>query len=382
MAKNRTADDARRAIGSSARGRDDEDRGSCSFTPARHEADLALDSYRKSVGRTPIVRIHAVLDGLARSIFVKMESMNPCGSIKDRAAIALVDSVGVGRIRRDQLSIVESTSGNLGIALATIAHVAGFPFIAVVDPKTPQFALREMRSRGAQIEMVTRADPVGGFLEARLRRAAYLCSHLDRHVWLNQYANRANPRAHYLTTAPEIEAQMDGAVDSLFVPVSTGGTLAGLARYFRATHPEARIVAVDSVGSSVMGGAGAPRRLTGIGASRTSTFVEPWHFDEVSYVADAEAFAFCRALAADTSISLGGSSGAVLAACCRDLARHSGLCRPVCLAPDGGDRYMDTIYDDGWVGPEDLAVGSEMFDAAGTGKAIRFAVTGDTRAAP
>jgi N-(2-amino-2-carboxyethyl)-L-glutamate synthase len=379
MAKRRTADARRRAIGSLAEPGEN-DRRPRSLEPAYQKSGEPLDGFRRSVGGTPIVRIQVDLDGMLRSIFVKLESMNPCGSIKDRTALGLVESVGISRIHREQLSIVESTSGNLGIALATIADIAGFPFIAVVDPRTPQFALREMRSRGAQIEMVAEADTVGGFLEARIRRAADLCGHFSRRVWLNQYANEANPRAHYLTTAPEIDRQMGGVIDSLFVPVSTGGTLAGVARYFRATHPETRIVAVDALGSTVMGGPSAPRRLTGIGASQTSTFIRSWHFDEVSYVTDAEAFAFCRALASDTRILLGGSSGAVLAACCRELARHSGLRKPVCLAPDGGDRYVDTIYDDEWVGREDLAAGSALLDPLGTGKAIRFTVTGETRA--
>jgi cysteine synthase A len=230
--------------------------------------------------------------------------------------------------------------------------------------------------------MVTQADTAGSFLAARMHRAADMCENSRHRIWLNQYANEANPLAHYLTTAPELDAQMQGAIDCLFVPVSTGGTLAGVARYFRAHHPHTRIVAVDVLGSTALGGADAPRRLTGIGASQVSNFIKPWHLDEVAYVTDAEAFAFCRAFAADTGISLGGSSGAVLSACCRDLARHLEVERPVCLAPDGGDRYADSIYNDAWVGPSDIDAAPGLLDPTGAGRAVRFELTGDIRSGP
>lgn len=113
-----------------------------------------------------------------------------------------------------------------------------------------------------------------------------------------------------------------------------------------------------------------------------SYFIKPWHFDEVGYVTDTEAFAFCRAFAADTGISLGGSAGAVLAACCRDLARHSEVQRPVCLAPDGGDRYVDTIYNDEWVGPVDMAAVLRILDPSARRISARFSFTGDVRRAP
>jgi cysteine synthase A len=382
MARNRMTDADCRPTGSSIHAASDAIHSPGHLRPSQTEAALTLESFKAGVGCTPVIRIGVGVDGRTRSIFVKLESLNPCGSLKDRTALGLVESVGVSRLYHEQLSVVESTSGNLGIALATIANLSGFPFTAVVDPKTPRLAVEEMRSCGASIEMVMEPDSAGSFLQARMRRAADLCAQSRHRIWLNQYSNLANPRAHYLTTAPEIDAQMEGAIDTLFVPVSTGGTLAGVARYFRAKRPRTRIVAVDALGSTVFGAPAAPRRLTGIGASQMSHFIRPWHFDEVAYVSDAEAFAFCRAFAADTGISLGGSSGAVLTACCRDLARHAEVQRPVCLAPDGGDRYICTIYDDEWVGPADMTAAPRLLDLSGRGTPVRFSLTGDVRRAP
>jgi len=133
------------------------------------------------------------------------------------------------------------------------------------------------------------------------------------------------------------------------VPVSTGGTLAGIARCLRNESPATRIVAVDAYGSVALGGRPGPRLLTGVGAGRRSSFVTSETYDECVLVDDAEAFAQCRALASETGISVGGSSGATLAACRRMLAAGADLGRAVCLCPDRGEAYASTIYDDGWL---------------------------------
>lgn len=142
---------------------------------------------------------------------------------------------------------------------------------------------------------------------------------------------------------------MDGDLDAVLVPVSTGGTLAGIARFLRRESPATWIVAVDACGSVALGGRPGPRLLTGIGASRPSSFLAPGLYDERILVADAAAFACCRALAAATDIRVGGSSGATLAACARLLAASPELERVVCLCPDGGAAYASTIYADRWL---------------------------------
>lgn len=193
------------------------------------------------------------------------------------------------------------------------------------------------------------SDEAGGYLLSRLARVRELCASSDRLVWPNQYANLANPRAHEEGTGPEILGQMEGELDAVFVPVSTGGTLAGIGRFLRRESPATRIVAVDAAGSVALGGRPGPRLLTGIGASRRSSFLTRDLYDERSLVGDAAAFAFCRALAAATGVRAGGSSGAVLAACARNLAAHPELEHVVCLCADRGESYASTIFNDRWL---------------------------------
>jgi cysteine synthase A len=171
----------------------------------------------------------------------------------------------------------------------------------------------------------------------------------DAVVWPDQYSSPANPRAHEEGTGPELLGQLGGDLDAVFVPVSTGGTLAGLARFLRRESPGTRIVAVDAAGSGALGGALGPRLLTGIGADRPSSFASADLYDERAVVGDAEAFAFCRALAVGAGLRVGGSSGAALAACARALAADPALERVVCLCPDRGEAYASTIYDDAWL---------------------------------
>jgi 2,3-diaminopropionate biosynthesis protein SbnA len=313
-------------------------------------------------GNTPLAEITLTVRGAIRRAHLKLESANPCGSLKDRTAASLVDDLE----RRGALGpgsvLVESTSGNLGVALASIARRKGYRFVAVVDPRTTPENVARLRRLGARIELVSRPDDAGGYLLSRLERVHELCASSAAFVWPDQYSNPANPRAHEQGTGPELLDQLHDDIDALFVPVSTGGTLAGIARSFRRESGKTRIVAVDAVGSVALGGDPAPRLLTGIGASRRSSFASADLYDALALVHDAEAFAFCRATAAATGIRAGGSSGAALAACGRALAADPDLERVACICPDGGEAYASTIYDDGWlarngIDPRRLALG-------------------------
>jgi N-(2-amino-2-carboxyethyl)-L-glutamate synthase len=303
----------------------------------------------KRVGDTPLVRVALVVGGRRRPVHLKLEGANPCGSLKDRTAASLLDDLE----RRGALApgsiLVESTSGNLGVALAWLARRRGYRFVAVVDPKTTPENVARMRRLGARVERVVKPDATGGYLLSRLERVRELCATSEAFVWPDQYTNPANPRAHERGTAPELLDQMQGDVDAIFVPVSTGGTLAGIASCVRRESPTTRLFAVDARGSVVLGGAAGPRLLTGIGASRPSSFLSPDLYDDRVLVADAEAFAFCRALTARTGIRVGGSSGAALAACARVLAADEDVAHVVCLCADRGEHYASTIYDDRWL---------------------------------
>ncbi len=298
---------------------------------------------------TPLRPIALRIRGRTRIVQLKLEGANRCGSLKDRTAESLVDDLEQrGRLERDSV-LVESTSGNLGIALAWLARRRGYRFVAVIDPKTTPENVTRLRRLRARVELVDTPDATGGYLLARIERVRELCASSPRFVWPDQYANPANPRAHEHGTAPELLAQVRGELDAVVVPVSTGGTLAGIGRFFRRESPSTQVIAVDAHGSVALGGRPGPRLLTGIGAGKRSSFAAPDLYDETVLVGDTEAVAYCHAVAASTGIEVGGSSGAALAACARVLARKPDLERVACICPDGGQSYRSTIYSDRWL---------------------------------
>jgi 2,3-diaminopropionate biosynthesis protein SbnA len=325
----------------------------------------------RHVGNTPLRPIALRIAGRIRIVHLKLEAANPCGSLKDRTALSLIDDLERrGRLEQGSV-LVESTSGNLGIALAWLARAHGYRFVAVIDPKTTPENVTRLRQLGARLELVDTPDLTGAYLLARIERVRELCAASGAYVWPDQYANPANPRAHEQGTAPELLEQLDGELDAVFVPVSTGGTLAGIARFCRRESPATQVIAVDAHGSVALGGRPGRRLLTGIGAGKRSSFVTPDLYDQSLLVHDGEAFAYCRALAASTGIQLGGSSGATIAACARVLAGDGELERVACICPDGGDSYRSTIYSDRWLacngiqlGPADLGPVDEIAPAA------------------
>jgi N-(2-amino-2-carboxyethyl)-L-glutamate synthase len=312
-----------------------------------------LAEFKSAVGNTPTAYIDTEICGDVRRIGIKLESENPCGSIKDRTAVNLLESFGVEILNNAEL-VVESTSGNTGVALAYLTKMMQLQFIAVVDPKVSGQLISRLEDLEAVIEMVTTPDAHGNYLSSRIERVLEICGAQSGTVWPNQYSNPASPAVHYDQTGPEIDRQADGKVDAVFAAVSTGGTLAGISRYFREVRPSVKVVGVDAVGSEVFGGAPGPRRLTGIGASRKSDFLSPDMIDDFTLISDEVAFAFCRALLSATGLCLGGSSGAVVAACAGYLARHPEIKFPVCIAADHGSSYAATIFDDAYLRREGI----------------------------
>ncbi|HVB20481.1 MAG TPA: cysteine synthase family protein [Ktedonobacteraceae bacterium] len=230
------------------------------------------------------------------------------------------------------------------------------PYIVVVDPKTTQENISRMQALDATIDMVQIPDSNGGYLLSRLERVQRLCQRSSKYVWTDQYSNPANPRIHATTTGPEIYRQMNGKVDTVFVPVSTGGTLAGIGHFFREASPSTRIIGVDARGSVVFGELPAPRNLTGIGSSRPSNFLTRNLYDVHMLVGDEAAFACCRALYAATGIQVGGSSGAILAACAQYLLVHPEVDDAVCVCADAGENYASSIFNDAWLQQRGLDV--------------------------
>ena len=313
--------------------------------------------YAAQLGDTPIRRIRLLIGGKARNVYLKLEGDNPGGSIKDRTALSLLRSLEkTGRLVKG-VRLVESSSGNLAIGLAILARDRGYRFTAVVDPKVTAENMRRLHDLGAETTMVETPDETGGYLLTRLARIREMLAEDPELLWTNQYSNAANPEAHYSGIAPEIFRQMGHRVDAVFIAVSTGGTLAGIGRYFRETSPDTRIIAVDVRGSVALGGLPGPRKLTGMGSSRRSDFVVPGLYDALIYVGDREAFAFCRAVDTATGMKVGGSSGACLAACARYLESHGKTERAVCICADRGEHYASSIFSDAWLAQNGLEIG-------------------------
>ncbi|GAA3873217.1 hypothetical protein GCM10022243_42940 [Saccharothrix violaceirubra] len=303
-------------------------------------------------GRTPMLNAEVRYRGRTTNLWLKLEQENPFGSIKDRVAFSLIGSIL--RAGGPRAEIIESTSGNLGIALARYAQICDIGFTAVVDPRTSHKLVRQMRSAGAKVVEVTTPDETGGYLLSRLDYIRGRAAVEDSLIWPNQYENPANPRAHAQGTAPEIShAVPDGGLD-VFLGVSTGGTFRGFTDYVEENRAPWRCVAVDEVGSVALGGRPAARDLNGIGASRTSTFVADHDVPTVRVTA-AEAVAACDWIASELGVRVGGSSGAVVAGAVRWIREGHGAEHVVVVCADGGDRYEDTIYSPAWRRAKNLA---------------------------
>lgn len=333
--------------------------------PALAEPGTANDRLRQMAAERPdtgIAAVAAEVAGRLVTIRLKLEAESIWGSIKDRTATSLIASI-LDRLSGAAPVVVESTSGNLGVALAALCASLRLRFIAVVDPTLPPVLADRMRDYGAELDVVTAGDR-RGYLAARIRRVGELCARLPNAVWTDQYHNPANPRAHYEGTGLELDRQLGPAMDAVFVAVSTGGTLAGVGRYMHRFRPDVRVVAADVAGSQVFGPATGRRLLTGIGASRRSTFLRPADYDDVQIVEDDAAIACCHALAESVGLCVGGSSGAVLAGCLRYLAAHPEINAPICLCPDGGDRYLHSLYNPVWLTRHAVKLSDDMLRPA------------------
>lgn len=306
------------------------------------------------IGRTPLVALRRVVQGARFRLFAKLEATNPGGSIKDRAALNLLREAWRRGLVDGDTVVVESSSGNMGIGLAQACAYLGLRFVCVVDARTTVQNLAIMRAYGAEIEVVERPDPIGGFLRSRIERVRAIVATLPRTFWPDQYRNMDNARAHR-ETMREIVTALDGAVDYVFCPTSTCGTIRGCADYVRELGLATRIVAVDALGSVIFdeqaGGAPSPvrRLIPGHGAALRPGLYREGIADACVHVSDLECIVGCRRLVAREGILAGGSSGAAVMAVerLRDRIAEGMTC--VAVFPDRGERYLDTIYSDAWV---------------------------------
>jgi 2,3-diaminopropionate biosynthesis protein SbnA len=333
--------------------------GGTMAVPRRYDTFVAWSAMSARIGGTPLLKIRLRIHRRWHDIWLKLEQFNRGGSIKDRTAYALISDLEERGLMLHADSIVESTSGNLGIGLALSCKERGYRFIAVVDPTVSEYTVRCMRELGARIETAIPA-PGEPLLAARLARVHELRREDPDLVWTDQYGNVANPRIHRHHTGAEILRQLGVCPGAAFIAVSTGGTLKGVAQYLRIFAPGCQIAAVDVEGSVVLGGAPGRRNIPGIGSSRISDFLSDKPYDIASYISEVEAIATCHAVRRCTNIGLGGSSGALIAAAARFLGARRPAGPVICLCPDGSDRYENTLYNQEWLRERDIKMGEDL----------------------
>lgn len=307
----------------------------------------AANGILETIGKTPLVELTRYLDEPRVQLFAKLEAANPGGSAKDRpAAHMLLRAMADGRIT-SQSTIIESSSGNMGIGLAQAARYLGLPFICVTDPFAQPQNVAIMKALDARVETVD--EPVeGSFLAARLQLVEKLLQAIPNSFWPNQYANKDNPTSHELGTIREIDEALEGRIDYLFVATSSTGTAQGCRDYLAAKGRATKVVAVDSTGSVLFGGQLSKRWIPGLGAGIEPEIARHQRFNFVHRVGDLECVVGCRRAAYYEAMLIGGSAGGVL----ETVRVHKDMLKGKCcvaILHDSGTRYMDTVFSDEWV---------------------------------
>ncbi|GAB4323264.1 MAG: O-acetylserine sulfhydrylase [Candidatus Zixiibacteriota bacterium] len=297
------------------------------------------------VGRTPLVRLHKLGDGVRADVVAKLEFYNPASSVKDRIGLSMIEAAEAeGKITPDTV-IVEPTSGNTGIALAFVAAAKGLKLVLTM-PDTMSVERRKLLAAyGAELVLTPGAEGMPG----AIRRAQELADTHPNYLLLQQFENPANPAIHRRTTAEEIWADTDGAVDILVSGVGTGGTITGVAEVIKERKPSFRAIAVEPADSPVLsGGKPGPHKLQGIGAGFVPKVLRTDLIDEVIQVATPDAGVMSRRIAREEGILVGISSGAALHAAwtvaCREENEGKLI---VVIIPSNGERYLSTwLFDE------------------------------------
>ena len=294
------------------------------------------------IGNTPLLELSRIekAEKLEARLLAKLEYLNPAGSVKDRIAKAILDDAEAsGKLKSDSV-IIEPTSGNTGIGLASVAAARGYRII-IVMPETMSVERRQlMKAYGAELVL---SDGAKG-MKGAIAKAEEIAAQTPNSLIAGQFVNPANPKAHYETTGPEIWADTDGAVDIFVAGVGTGGTLSGTGKFLKERKPSVRVVAVEPASSPVLskGSAGA-HKIQGIGAGFVPDVLDTAVYDEVIPVADDDAFATGRLIGRSEGVLVGISSGAALWAGIELAKRPENKGKTiVVLLPDTGDRYLST----------------------------------------
>jgi cystathionine beta-synthase len=307
----------------------------------------------QSVGRTPLVQLRRLAQGLTVPVYVKMESLNPGGSVKDRVGIAMIAEAERRGWLRPGGTIIEATAGNTGVGLAMAAAVKGYRCIFVLPDKMSSEKIRLLKAYGAEV-VITPTNVAPDSPESYNGVADRLAREIPGAWRPNQFTNLANPEIHYRTTGPEIWEQTDGRVTAFVAGVGTGGTISGVARYLKERNADIKIVGADPEGSVLSGGAPHSWKVEGIGEDFVPKTFNSQLVDDWVRVADAESFHTARELARREGILVGGSSGTAVAAALRYARRLTSDNLVVALCPDTGRNYLSKCFSEEWLAENKL----------------------------
>jgi len=327
------------------------------FHPTRPAAEGEQNDFKMAggilgaIGGTPLVQLEKIFEASHFDCFAKLEGLNPGGSSKDRASVAIVErALQTGEINADTL-IIEGSSGNTGIGLAQVCAYHGLRFRCLVDPKVTQQNVDILAAYGAEVEMIEHPDPeTGELLPAKLKRIDEILEEVDNSFWINQYASKENSDAHYRSTIKEILRDLDGTMlDYLFIATATCGTIRGCLDYLVDHGYPTKVIAVDALGSQIFSNNKHNRLVPGLGSAICPELTPTDGIHKIMHVNDVDCVVGCRRLAGTEAILAGGSSGAVITALDRMSDEIPEGATVVVLLPDRGERYLDTIYSDEWV---------------------------------
>jgi len=308
---------------------------------------MIYSSILESIGKTPLIELQKLTTGLNAHIFVKCESLNPGGSIKDRIALEIIEDAERKGVIKEGYTVIEATAGNTGIGLAMVCAVKGYKAIFVVPEKMSSEKINILRAFGAEVIVVPNAPPDSP--DNYINYSSKLARELPNSFSAHQFNNLNNPEAHYKTTAREIYEDLDGNLDAFVAGVGTGGTISGCARYLKERNPHTYIIAADPAGSVLSGDTPRSYKVEGIGEDFVPKTLNAQLIDEFIRVSDEESFNTARRLAKEEGILAGGSSGTALAAAIRYARRSNKEENIVVILPDTGRNYLSKFYSDAWM---------------------------------
>ena len=311
------------------------------------DLDIA-DSVLDLIGKTPMVKLPRIGKDTACPIVAKLETTNPGGSSKDRPAVTMIDEAEEAGLLLPGGTIIEPTSGNTGVGLAIVAAQRGYKCIFVMTDKVSSEKVALLEAYGAEVVVcpvaVAPEDP-----RSYYSTAERLVTEIPNAYRPNQYHNQANPKAHYLTTGPEIWEQTQGKITHFVAGAGTGGTITGAGRFLKEQNPDVQIIAADPTNSVYSGGSGRPYLVEGVGEDFWPDTYDPAIVDSTIAVTDAESFAMAHRVTVEEGILIGGSGGTAVAAALQIAENLSAQDLVVVLIPDSGRGYLSKVFDKSWM---------------------------------